>query len=185
MCAVSSLSWRCAQRQMAPNGATKVLPSSVREYSTEVDLDLVTRLATTPTDSRLRRVRVSIRCDTLPRRRRSWPCRSGPVLSASMILTVHLPMKRAGLASGPGPCISDLWSSVIPPCEASRAVPSPRQPLSWSWSSSARARARNLVGLLHSRQLGTAVYLLDTPLGLDAEFGPLRVSGTRSLRSGT
>src|SRR5215468_3280274 len=91
--AVSSLWLLFAQRQMLVNGAINVLPSLVNEYSTAMDFDLVTRLAINPVDSRLRRVLVSIRCETLPRRRRSSPCRWGRSLSEDKILAVHLPMK--------------------------------------------------------------------------------------------
>ena len=52
------------------------MPSCVREYSTAIAFDAVTRLATSPVDSRLRRVLVSMRCETLPRwRRNSVPAR--------------------------------------------------------------------------------------------------------------
>jgi hypothetical protein len=43
-----------------------VLPSLVKEYSTAMAFDLVTCLATNPVDSRLRRLLVSMRCETLP-----------------------------------------------------------------------------------------------------------------------
>jgi hypothetical protein len=52
-----------------------VLPSCVKEYSTAMAFDLVTRLAINPVDSRLRRVLVSIRWETLPRCLRNSPCR--------------------------------------------------------------------------------------------------------------
>ncbi len=39
------------------------MPSCVREYSTAIAFDAVTRLATSPVDSRLRRVLVSMRCE--------------------------------------------------------------------------------------------------------------------------
>jgi hypothetical protein len=53
-----------------------VLPSWVKEYSTEMVLDLVTRRAINPVDSRLRRVLVSMRWETLSRTRRNSPYRS-------------------------------------------------------------------------------------------------------------
>ena len=43
-----------------------VLPSLLNEYSTAMRFDPVARLTTKPVDSRLRRVLVSIRCDTFP-----------------------------------------------------------------------------------------------------------------------
>jgi hypothetical protein len=52
-----------------------VLPSLVNEYSKALALDLVARRVINPVDSRLRRVLVSIRCETLPRRRRNSACR--------------------------------------------------------------------------------------------------------------
>jgi hypothetical protein len=53
-----------------------VLPSWVKEYSTAMAFDLVTRLAINPVDSRLRRVLVSIRWETLPIWL-AWPVRLG------------------------------------------------------------------------------------------------------------
>jgi hypothetical protein len=44
-----------------------VLPRWVKEYSTAIAFDPVTRLTINPVDSRLRRVLVSIRCETAPR----------------------------------------------------------------------------------------------------------------------
>jgi hypothetical protein len=44
-----------------------VFPTWVREYSTAMVFDLVKRLLINPVDSRLRRVLVSIRWETLPR----------------------------------------------------------------------------------------------------------------------
>lgn len=70
-----------------------VLPSWVKEYSTAMAFDLVTLRAMSPVDSRLRRVRVSMRCETLPRLRRNSPCRCGLSLSENKILGVHLPIK--------------------------------------------------------------------------------------------
>jgi hypothetical protein len=52
-----------------------VLPSLLKEYSTEMGFDLVMRLAINPVDSRLRRVLVSMRWETLPIWRRNSPCR--------------------------------------------------------------------------------------------------------------
>jgi len=52
-----------------------VLPSGVKEYSTASVFAFVARRAISPVDSRLRRVRVSIRCEMLPRWRRNSPCR--------------------------------------------------------------------------------------------------------------
>ena len=101
--ALSSLWLLFAQRQMLVNGAINVLPSLVNEYSTAMDFDLVTRLAINPVDSRLRRVLVSIRWETLPRRRRSSPWRWGRSLSEDKILAVHLPMKIVETIFDPGP----------------------------------------------------------------------------------
>jgi hypothetical protein len=101
--ALSSLWLLLAQRQMLFNGAINVLPSFVNEYSTAMDFDLVTRLAINPVDSRLRRVLVSIRCETLPTRRRSSPCRWGRSLSEDKILAVHLPMKIVETIFDSGP----------------------------------------------------------------------------------
>jgi hypothetical protein len=44
-----------------------VLPSWVKEYSTAMAFDFVTRLPINPADSRLRRVLVNMRCEALPR----------------------------------------------------------------------------------------------------------------------
>ena len=52
-----------------------VFPNWVKEYSTAMAFDPITRLEINPVDSRVRRVLVSIRCDTLPRWRRNSPCR--------------------------------------------------------------------------------------------------------------
>ena len=79
-----------------------VVPSSVKEYSTAMAFDLVTRLAINPLDSRLRRVLVSIRWETLPSRRRNCPCRYGLCFSENKILGVHLPMKSAAVVFDPG-----------------------------------------------------------------------------------
>jgi len=55
-----------AQRHMLQSGGMIVLPSLLNEYSTAMRFDPVARLTTKPVDSRLRRVLVSIRCDTFP-----------------------------------------------------------------------------------------------------------------------
>ena len=73
-----------------------VLPSWVKEYSTATVFELVTRLATSPVDSRFRRDRVSMRCETFPTRRRNYPCRRGFSPSENKILGVHLPIKIGG-----------------------------------------------------------------------------------------
>jgi hypothetical protein len=73
--AVTSLRYRFAQRHMPPSGVMIVFPSLVNEYSTAMALHCVTRLAIKPADSRLRRVLVSMRCDTLPSWRRNCPWR--------------------------------------------------------------------------------------------------------------
>jgi len=70
-----------------------VVPSCVNEYSAEMAFDFVTRLAINPVDSRLRSVRVSMRCETLPTWRRNSPCRCGLSLRENRILGVHLPIK--------------------------------------------------------------------------------------------
>jgi len=80
-----------------------VFPSCVKEYSTAMAFDLVTRLAINPVDSRLRRVLVSIRWETLPRCLRNSPCRWGLSFSENKTLGVHLPIKIGeGVC---GPCI--------------------------------------------------------------------------------
>jgi hypothetical protein len=73
--AVTFLWYRFAQRHMLPSGVMIVFPNRVNEYSTLIAFDLVTRLAINPVNSRLRRVLVSIRWETLPRWRRNCPCR--------------------------------------------------------------------------------------------------------------
>jgi len=108
--ALSSLWLSFAQRQILSNGMIKLFPSLVREYSTARDLDLVvTCLAISPQDSRLRRVRVSIRCETLPKPLRNCPWRHGPFFNESMIFTVHLPMKIVGSRSDPGLIVSTCF----------------------------------------------------------------------------
>jgi hypothetical protein len=72
-----------------------VLPCRVREYSTAAVLDLVTRRAIKPQDSRRRRVLVSMRCEIHPRRRRSSPWRCGLSLRENKTMGVHLPIKIA------------------------------------------------------------------------------------------
>jgi hypothetical protein len=116
MAALSSRLWRAAQRQMLLNGMMKFLPSFVREYSTAMDLDRVTRLSINPVDSRLRSVLVSILCEMFPKRRRSCPWRYGPDFSMSMISTVHLPMKIVGTISDPRLSLSFIFvaSSLRP-----------------------------------------------------------------------
>jgi hypothetical protein len=58
--------YRFAQWHMPLIGVMIVLPSLLKEYSTAMGFDLVTRLAIKPVDSRLRSVLVSIRWDTVP-----------------------------------------------------------------------------------------------------------------------
>jgi len=52
-----------------------VIPGGVKEYSTARGFELVALQELNPEDSRLRRVLVSIRCETPWRRRRNSPCR--------------------------------------------------------------------------------------------------------------
>src|SRR5207244_13514810 len=73
--ALTSVRYRFAQRHMPLSGAMIVVPSLVNEYSTVMALDCVMCLAIKPADSRLRRVLVSMRCDTLPIWRRNCPWR--------------------------------------------------------------------------------------------------------------
>src|SRR5207253_6119189 len=73
--AVSLLWYRLARRHMPRSGAMMVFPSLVKEYSTAMAFALV-RLTINPVASRLRRVLVSMRCETAPRCRRNCPCRS-------------------------------------------------------------------------------------------------------------
>src|SRR5580704_163427 len=90
--ALTSLRYRFAQPHMPPSGAMIVLPSLINEYSTVMAFDRVTRLAIKPADSRLRRVLVSMRCDTLPSWRRN--CRDKACrLARTNTLGVHLPIK--------------------------------------------------------------------------------------------
>jgi hypothetical protein len=73
-----------------------VLPCWVKEYSTAMALDLVTRRVISPVDSRLRRVLVSIRWEIFPRWRRNSPCRCGLSFRENKIPGVHLPIKIVG-----------------------------------------------------------------------------------------
>jgi hypothetical protein len=86
-----------------------VLPRLVNEYSTVMAFDCVTRLAIKPADSRLRRVLVSMRCDTLPSWRRNCPWRYGLSLSENKILGVHLPMKIDEAILDPGVVFMPLF----------------------------------------------------------------------------
>ena len=70
-----------------------VLPILVNEYSKALALDLVARRLINPVDSRLRRVLVSMRWETLPTLRRKSPCRQGLSFSEKRIFGVHLPIK--------------------------------------------------------------------------------------------
>jgi hypothetical protein len=91
--AFTSLWCRFVQRHIPHSGGRMVLPSGVREYSTAVVFDLVTRRAINPVDSRWRRVLVSMRCEMLPTCRRSSPWRCGLCLSENRTFGVHLPIK--------------------------------------------------------------------------------------------
>src|SRR5215813_6748001 len=103
--------YRFAQRHIPPSGAMMVLPSWVKEYSTAMAFDVVTRLAINPVDSSLRRVLVSIRWETLPRCRPNSPCRRDFSLSENKILDVHLPIKiGAGVFD---PCIVFIASCFM------------------------------------------------------------------------
>jgi hypothetical protein len=99
---------------MPLSGAMIVFPSLLNEYSTAIGFDLITRLTIKPVDSRLRRVLVSIRCETPPTWRRSSPCRLGPSFSENKIVGVHLPIKiAAGLFDlAPPFCFSLVGRSV-------------------------------------------------------------------------
>jgi hypothetical protein len=74
-----------------------VLPNLVNEYSKALALDLAARRVINPVDSRLRRVLVSMRWETLPTLRCNSPCRHGLSLSEKRIFGVHLPIKIASL----------------------------------------------------------------------------------------
>lgn len=91
--ALTSLRYRLAQRHIPRSGAMIVLPGWVKEYSTAIGLEVVTCLAIKPEDSRLRKVLVSIRCETPPRWRRNSPCRYDFSLSENKIFGAHLPIK--------------------------------------------------------------------------------------------
>ena len=145
--------YRFAQRHMPPSGAMIVLPSLVSEYSTVMAFDFVTRLPIKPADSRLRRVLVSMRCDTLPSRRRNCPWRWGLSLSENKILGVHLPMKIDEAGFGPGiVCMATLPAAKT----FSRAA------LIWlSHLCSAVATVPSLPILAPHAQLGTRLYLCE------------------------
>jgi hypothetical protein len=51
---------------MPLSGVMMLLPSLLSEYSTAIGFCLATRLTIRPVASKLRRVLVNIRCDTLP-----------------------------------------------------------------------------------------------------------------------
>jgi hypothetical protein len=91
--ALMSFRFCFAHRHMLSRGAMNVLPNSVNEYSTPRPFDPVRFLAINPVDSRLRSVRVSMRCETPLSRRRSCPCRWGLSCRANRMLTVHRPTK--------------------------------------------------------------------------------------------
>ena len=155
--ALSSLWLLFAQRQMLVNGAINVLPILVNEYSTAMDFDLVTRLAINPVDSRLRRVLVSIRWETLPRRRRSSPWRWGRSLSEDKILAVHLPMKIVDTIFDPGP---SFFVILLQPPVKLFERDDWRKPVLHT-SISAVRNLRTLSVLQPLAQVGTQVYLLD------------------------
>ena len=155
--AVSSLWLLFAQRQMLVNGAINVLPSLVNEYSTAMDFDLVTRLAINPVDSRLRRVLVRIRCETLPRRRRSSPCLWGRSLSEDKILAVHLPMKIVETVFDSG--LSSFFILLQPAVKLFER--DNRRKAALHTSVSVVRHLGTLPVLLPLPQVGTQVYLLD------------------------
>ncbi len=70
-----------------------MLPSLVNEYSKALALDLVARRVINPVDSRLRKVLVNIRWETLPMLRRNSACRYGLSFNEKRIFGVHLPIK--------------------------------------------------------------------------------------------
>jgi hypothetical protein len=143
---------------MPPSGAMIVLPSCVKEYSTAMAFDLVTRLAINPVDSRLRRVLVSIRCETLPRWRRNSPCRRGLSSSENNILGVHLPIKI-----GEGVFDPSIVFIVSPLALSSAAPQGPRLPVPAS-----------------QMQLGTYVYLtLISARGLSLDWRQQATTGSR------
>ena len=108
--ALSSFWCWLAQRHMAVSGPTKVLPSLVREYWTAKGLEFVVRLAISPADSRLRSVRVSIRCEMIPSRRRSSPWRRGLSRSIDKTFGVHFPTKivEAAFEAERGSCFMSV-----------------------------------------------------------------------------
>jgi len=97
--AVSFLPCLSAQWHMLLRGARNARPALLRAYSTASGLEFVTRLTIRPLDSRLRSVLVNMRWETPFSLRRSSAWRFGPCFRAYIIITVHLPMKRAGLPS--------------------------------------------------------------------------------------
>lgn len=126
-----------------------VLPTGVKEYSTARTFVLDTRLAINPVDSRLRRVFVSMRRETLPSRRRSCPCRKGLSFSENKTFAVHLPMK--------------IGVIIFVPCPDFMPFRLPRKLLggsNLSFRPSFRARHRpTLPVLARQAQLGTHGYL--------------------------
>jgi hypothetical protein len=69
------------------------LSSWAKEYSTAMAFVPVTRLGINPVDSRLRRVLVSMRCETLPRWQRNSRVDEAALSAKNKILNVHLPIK--------------------------------------------------------------------------------------------
>jgi hypothetical protein len=96
--ALMSFRFCLAHWHMLSSGAMNVLPNLVNEYSTPRPFDPARFLAINPVDSRLRSVRVSMRCETPLIRRCSCPCRWGVSCRENKMLTVHLPMKMGGAA---------------------------------------------------------------------------------------
>ena len=91
-----------------------VLPSLVNEYSKALALDLAARRVINPVDSRLRKVLVSMRCETFPTLRRNSPCRQGLSFSEKRIFGVHLPIKIGAGNSMVIPSVLDkTWRSVV------------------------------------------------------------------------
>src|SRR6516162_6735154 len=97
---------------MLVSGAIRVSPIDVKEYSTAMDFDLVTRLATKPADSRLRSVRVRMCCETPSSCRSSSPWRCVPFCRQDKISTVHLPMKIVEAPFELGSDLSSISSSL-------------------------------------------------------------------------
>ena len=106
MAATSALLLPSAQRQMLPKGTINALPSFVSEYWTAIGLPSYTCRLIRPVDSRFRKVRVSMRCEMFRNLRRNCPWRCGPLFSAYMIFTVHLPTKIVGTRFEPSPVFS-------------------------------------------------------------------------------